>query len=139
MKIATIRDDYHEASAKVSDLVRQLDFAGIGVVWIFTVGKDDVGIGFSFFLLLPLGSFVLSLAFDLVQYVYKSVLLEVLNSHFWAKFHDDEKDVSFSARWNWPTRACFYIKTGLVVIGYVLLLLFIFWRLIQHYVSTNDS
>jgi hypothetical protein len=131
MKISEIRADYYEASGKVSDLVRNLDFAGIGVVWIFTVGKDSGGIHFSYFLLFPLLLFVASLGCDLLQYVYKTTLLNLLNRHFWKKYHDNDKEVDFSDRWNWPTEVFFWLKTAFVVAAYGLLVMFILWQVIQ--------
>ena len=44
MKISKLREDYSKASAKVSELVRQLSFAGIAVIWILRTGEHAGGI-----------------------------------------------------------------------------------------------
>ena len=110
--------------------MRQLDFAGIAVIWIFKIGKDEAGgVHFSKTLLWPLALFVLSLAFDLLQYVYKSAFLGILNHRSWNKYHNEEKDLKFSERWNWPTIGCFWIKTLLLCAAFGFLLTFLFKEL----------
>ena len=37
MKIHELRSTYYEASGKVSDISRQLAFAGIAVIWVLRV------------------------------------------------------------------------------------------------------
>ena len=138
MKISEINNDYLEASGKVSDLVRQFDFAGIGVIWIFTVGKDSGGIHFSKYLLLPLLCFVLSLALDLAQYIYKTIVLGFLNRHYFKKYQDNDKEVSFSGYFNWPTITFFTMKTAFAALGYLLLIIFISLKFIQGEIGGSD-
>jgi hypothetical protein len=107
MKISKLREDYSKTSAKLSELVRQLSFAGIAVIWILRTGEHAGGIKYSNHLLLPLASFVASLAFDLLQYVYKTIVTASLNWCAWRKYRDEEKDVPYSGKWNWPTNAFF--------------------------------
>jgi hypothetical protein len=127
MKIKEIKTEYYEASGKVSDLIRQLDFAGIAVIWIFKTGKESAaGIHYSNELLWPLILFVVSLAFDLAQYVYKAAYLGILNHRSWKRYHDDEKVIPLSEKRNWPTIICFWAKTILVCVGFAFLLAFLF-------------
>jgi len=128
MKISTLCAAYYEATGKASDLIRQLDFAGIAVVWMFK-GEADPAIHFPNRLLWVLGCFAVSLACDLCQYVYKSAMLGLMNHHFWNNHHDDEQDVRFSSRWNWPGIALFWSKIAAVIAGYAMLLNFIQSRL----------
>jgi len=130
MKIKEIKAEYYEASGKVSDLVRQLDFAGIAVIWIFKIGKDEAaGIHFSKALLWPLALLVLSLACDLLQYVYKSAFFGIFNHRSWKKFHDEEKNVRYPDEANLPTNAFFWLKTILTGIAFGFLLTFLFREL----------
>jgi hypothetical protein len=62
VKIAELRDTYYEATDKVSELVRQLSFAGIAVVWILRTGDHTGGVTYSSELLRPLVLFVASLS-----------------------------------------------------------------------------
>lgn len=132
MKIKEIKSDYYEASGKVSELVRQLDFAGIAVIWIFKIGKDEAGgVHFSKALLWPLALFVLSLAFDLLQYVYKTAFLGVLNYRSWKKFRNDEHNVTVPHVGNFPTVSFFWIKTGLACVAFGFLLRFLLKELLR--------
>jgi hypothetical protein len=126
MKISEIRDAYYDATDKVSDIVRQLGLAGIAVIWIFRSGADSGGIKYSHSLIWPLGLFVLTLAADLLQYMYKSLLWGMLNWFLWRQYHDNEKDVIVSGKWNLPTLVLFWIKAALTMLAYVLLFRFIY-------------
>jgi hypothetical protein len=42
MKLQKARDTYYEYSGKLSDITRQLSFAGIAIVWIFRAGDKGV-------------------------------------------------------------------------------------------------
>lgn len=78
MKVQDALDCYYESSGKVSELTRQLALAGIAVVWIFRVGTDHAP-KFPKELLYALLFFVLTLAVDLLQYLYKTLL--------WGRYH----------------------------------------------------
>ena len=68
MKLKEARDIYYERSGKVSDLTRQLAFAGIAVVWIYKVGPEaHPSVAPSF--LIPLILFAVTLLFDFLQAV----------------------------------------------------------------------
>jgi hypothetical protein len=129
MKVSKLKEDYSKASAKVSELVRQLSFAGIAVIWILRTGEHAGGIKYSNHLLLPLVLFVASLAFDLLHYIYKTIVTGLLNLYFWRKYKDEEKDVPYSGKWNWPTNGFFWLKATLVVVAYYYLLSFIYVQL----------
>ena len=129
MKISKLKEDYSKASAKVSELVRQLSFAGIAVIWILRTGEHAGGIKYSNHLLLPLALFVASLAFDLLHYVYKTIVTGSLNWLAWRKYKDEEKDVPYSGKWNWPTNVFFWLKATLVIVAYYYLLSFIYVQL----------
>lgn len=40
MRLSQIREAYEELSGKLSDVNRQLAFAGIGIIWIFKITDD---------------------------------------------------------------------------------------------------
>jgi hypothetical protein len=127
MKISQLKEDYSKASGKVSELVRQLSFAGIAVIWTLRIGEGDIK--YSSDLLLPLALFVASLAFDLLHYIYKTIVTGSLNWCAWRKYKDNEKDVPYSGKWNWPTNVFFWLKATLVIFAYYYLLSFIYVQL----------
>jgi len=66
------REVYYEASGTVSTLCRQLSLAGIAVVWMFKSGTNSGNAPFSNCLLWALLLFVLSLASDILHYVWRT-------------------------------------------------------------------
>jgi hypothetical protein len=129
VKIAELRDTYYEATDKVSELVRQLSFAGIAVVWILRTGEHAGGVKYSSELLRPLVFFVGTLSCDLLQYLYKSVVYGLLNRYYWRRHHDNKADVRVSPKWNWLTLVLFWLKVALVIIAYGYLLNFMWGQL----------
>ena len=103
---------FYGYSEKLSGLVRQLSFAGIAVIWLFKVGGENAGgIEWDDSLLFPLVAFVLALMFDLLQYVYYSLV--------WALFH--RKKERHVQRWcgSTPAPDKFYVSPWINRIGYV--------------------
>lgn len=125
MKISELRDCYYESSGKVSEIIRQLALAGIATIWILKVGTDSGGIKYSKSLLCPLGVFVFCLGLDLLQYVYKTALFGFLNHHYWRKHRDNDKEIKFAEKWNWPALFFFWLKTVMMVSGYAMLIRYI--------------
>jgi hypothetical protein len=129
MKIFEIRDSYYEATGKVSDIVRQLGLAGIAIIWIFRSGTDTGGIPYSHTLKVPLGLFVVSLVFDLLQYAYKSLIWGILNWHYFRKHGENGVEVEISGKWNMPALMLFWSKTIIAVVAYIYLFGFIYHQL----------
>jgi hypothetical protein len=125
MKISELRDGYYDAAGKVSERVHQLSLAGIGIIWILRAGEHTGGIAYSKVLLWPLGIFVGGLAVDFAQYLYKSIIWGSLNTYYWRKHGDNDKEVTISGKWNWPTFVFFWFKVTLTAIGFAILLAFI--------------
>jgi hypothetical protein len=123
MKLKDARDNYYVSSGKLSDVVRQLSFAGIAVIWIFRVGDKPGGIAYSTELLIPMACFVMSLGLDFLQYFYASTA--------WSRFHrykelsgvDNNEDFKAPAWLNVPTLIFFYSKAVLIFGGYIFLLM----------------
>ena len=57
-------------SSKVSDIVRQLILAGIGIVWLFKVTEADSHVTLNSKLFDALTIFVISIILELVQYAF---------------------------------------------------------------------
>ena len=68
--VKEIKESMYLFSGTTSKIVRQLSFIGIGVVWIFRIGKT--GIDLPAEMQLPLFLFVLTLALDLMQNVIQT-------------------------------------------------------------------
>lgn len=124
MKLKDAREAYYEYTGKLSDVNRQLCFAGIAVIWIFAVKEDSGGVTISSQLLLPLGCFVLGLTFDLLQYTVQSVS--------WGVFHrskensgiSEEDEIGAPAWINWAPDWLMCLKVLFTLLGYIALLVY---------------
>lgn len=119
-----IRDTYYQLSGKLSDISRQLDFAGIALIWLFKVemgGKHAIPSA----LLLPAALLVAALSVDLLQYIYSCAAWGVYNRILEIRSIPFDKEFKAPPPINWPTLVCFWSKVLLTVAAYVGLLLFL--------------
>ena len=123
MTLKDVRISYDYYSAKLSDIVRQLCFAGIAVVWIFRKGTS--GISLDEGLTRALTLFVAALGFDLLHYVYSSAAWGIYAHRKEKEGHSDEDTVSPHDSINWFSLACFWIKSIGCILAYSLLLDFL--------------
>ncbi len=122
MKLKDAREEYYGYTGKLSDVNRQLAFAGIAVVWIFAAADKSGSISLPENLVAPLACFVIALAADLLHYVSASAM--------WGLFHRQKEksgigeDADFMApAWiNYPSISFFWAKAFVNLIGFVLLL-----------------
>jgi hypothetical protein len=125
MKISQLKEEYYAASATVSELVRNLSFAGIAIIWVFKAGKEEsAGIPYDPTMKMPMLFLVAALACDLIQYLYKTAVWGCLNTHHWNKIRegeDESKEVSISGLVNWLSVILFWAKGVLCITAYVLL------------------
>jgi hypothetical protein len=84
MKVDEYKTVYEKTSGKLSEINRNIAFAGIAIIWIFT--KTDTQIVVPSELVLPAIFLVLSLIFDMLQYAYKTVIYAVV-------FRNKEKEI----------------------------------------------
>lgn len=68
------RDGYHELSGTASEVSRNLGFAGIAVIWIFKADLPEKAYTLAPELYHAGVVIVLSLALDLLQYVFSSLI-----------------------------------------------------------------
>jgi len=130
---SSYKKEYEDSSKTASDLSRNLAFAGIGIIWIFTKTKDtidDLVIPFS--LLVAAILLVVALFLDIMQYTYKTII-------WYLKFRSVEKkckennEIEHSTSLNLLTWICFYTKIGLVIISYIFIINFLFCSILTIY------
>ena len=119
-----IRDAYDYYTGKVSDIVRQLAYAGIGVIWILKVGTDNGGIAFDAALVQVLHLYVYALAADLLHYVISSASWGIYNKIKEHQKTPADKDFKAPGIINWPSLVFFWGKTALCGFATFKLLLF---------------
>lgn len=123
MKIEDYKKDYYELSGKLSDNVRKLAFAGIAIVWIFKQEKDGTFM-LPQLLKLAMLMFVLALSFDLLQYIYQTIIWGAFHRYHENKIRQDE-ELAAPCYFNWPTIVFFWFKIAVLVLGYVFVLWFL--------------
>ena len=121
MKLSEIRTAYEELSGKLSDINRQLCFAGFGVIWIFNKSVEK-GLLIPDELYLPSFFLILSLSIDLMQYVISTTSWYV---YYLMKrrrgSNDSEVEVNEPERINTFPWALFFMKIISLCIGYFLI------------------
>ena len=122
MIIEDARGHYYKHSKSLSDVNRQLAFAGIAVIWIFTkteklplVIPDD--------LLFPLLFFLISLSLDLCHYISQAWSWGIFQ-YYKEQIKKVKSDEQFKApNWINTTGVLFWVAKVIAnVIGYYLLL-----------------
>jgi hypothetical protein len=130
MKLSKLREDRDYFTEKLSDIVRQLDFAGIAIIWIFRSGGPGTGgIHYSQQLILPLLLLVGSLACDLLQYGYASLVWDLRYRHYDKMGISDGTDVRENKYINLPTRIFFWVKSVLCAGAFIFLFAFLWARI----------
>jgi hypothetical protein len=134
VKLKDALDIYYQRSTNLSDVVRQLNFAGIAVIWLFRTGDKNAGIPYSDLLLWPLGLFIASATFDLLQYAYASAAWGIFHRKQEKKLNNDpEADFHAPGAINWLSNVFFWGKAILTVAAYCLLVRYIAGHLIAHH------
>lgn len=127
MKIEDYKKTYEEFSGLLSTVYRNLAILGFGVIWILIGGiegfnKEQIPL----LLKLSLGVFVVSIIFDLLHYIYQTL---VWYKHFkdLEKIHGTKCDLEFDAEDNKPKYAwrIYWTKIITMLIGYILIFIYI--------------
>ncbi|MDQ1354409.1 MAG: hypothetical protein QG657_4718 [Acidobacteriota bacterium] len=122
-KLSHFREkEYNYFSGKVSELIHNLSFAGIAIIWIFKTDQTGITIDKEF--ILPLISFIASLAFGLFHYLWGTIIWGYFTRKAEKKLTDvatEDPELKAPAWYNWPTNTFFCLKTIFLTIGYILL------------------
>lgn len=129
MKLEDARENYYYYSQKTSEIVRQLGFAGIALIWVFKTeveGKIVVPPE-----LLSTGKLiVIGLGFDLLHYVAGTLAWGVYNGIKERAGTKEGKEFLAPRSVNWPTLFFLWAKVIIISIAYIKLFNFLAQRLI---------
>lgn len=128
MKLKDALENYYHNTGKTSEIVRQLGFAGIAIVWVFkadvagrlTVPQDLIPAA----LLLVAG-----LTLDLLQYVAGSLIWGIYHRTKESDGTTQETEFLAPRQVNWPALFFFWSKTVVMVTAYGLILRFLYYHL----------
>ncbi len=124
MNLEKAREFYYFYTGKTSDVARQLSFAAIAIIWLFSK-RDGVEFYIASDLLLSLKLVVLALVFDLLQYVIGSLLWGVCQRSYEKQGVGEDINFRVFTYINWPTVCCFWLKVTLLALSYVSLFIFL--------------
>lgn len=113
MKLQTMRDAYYGATSTLSELVRNISFAGIASVWILRGEASETIKQLPVDLVLPLLLFLATLLVDFLQYVYRSIAWGALSRRRerGVANKDGETEVADPPAWiNWPNNGLIVVK-----------------------------
>jgi len=117
MELRNVRDAYEELSNKASDVIRQLSFAGIALVWLFKAGAQTAPVLDKSLLRASLFIFF-ALLLDLLQYLAGTT---IWFAYFRFKESNGTKltdDIVAPAWLTWPMWCLFYLKAVSMLIAY---------------------
>jgi hypothetical protein len=125
MKLSGYLEAFYDASEKLSEINRQIAFAGIALIWIFKEGQaPDFKIQTE--LILPAIFFVGALALDITQYAYKTLFWHFFHRHHEKKVEvGEDPEILAPPNANVPTWILFGLKVALVVVSYVMIFFYL--------------
>lgn len=125
MKLEKFKDESYEFSKLTSDLVRQFAFAGIAIIWLFKFEKPQDQL-IPKELIVPLLSFVMTLACDLLQYLIPTIIWTVFFRYYEKKFKGNtEKEIKANPILIFPGWLFFIFKIILLSIGFIFIIKFL--------------
>ncbi|NRD24877.1 hypothetical protein HNV10_16605 [Winogradskyella litoriviva] len=116
-KLSEFKEDYYFFTGKLSDINRQIAFAGIALIWVFKKG-ENTEFQIDNELILPAIFIVGALAFDMFQYIYQSVVWSIFYTRKNRKNKSEDKKIKSPEYLNYPSWVFFFIKVILVLIAY---------------------
>ena len=125
MKLSEYKETYQWFSGKASDVVRQLSFAGIAIIWIFKTQSQGIP-KIPNALLIPLGLFCVSLATDLLQYVLGYIIWYIYFRYHEKKGINENHELKHHPLLPVPLHLCMTIKILAVILAYYKLIVFIY-------------
>lgn len=118
MTLADLKANYEARSLKAGDIVRQLDLAGIAIIWVFKVSVA-ASLAIEPKLLLAAILIFASLSFDLAQYLLGTLMLFSYFRYKERMGTTEEQNFDLPAWLPLPMWICFWLKSGLVLAAYL--------------------
>lgn len=122
MKLEEYKKKSHEYTAKASEIGRQINFAGIGIIWIIKTSNNELNISSST-ILIPLVLISISLMLDFCQYFFGGLI--------WINFYKEKEKQGLSKEFDvtseeWRSRILYwlyYLKFIFMTIAYIFIII----------------
>lgn len=128
--LKSYREDFESITKNLSDIFRNLSFAGIGIIWIFKNNSLNSKI-IPDALYSPLVLLIIALALDFMQYLWKGINYYAFykrNEILYDKKKLTEKDIEDVQIWNYVsigTWTFFGLKIGFMIAAFINIFCFI--------------
>lgn len=126
--------DFYDDTGKISELIRNAAFAGIGIIWIFK-NSDPSKKMLPLELVTPLTFLVIALFFDIVQYIWRALNIYFYYKKYESKYdknqiqNEDLIDVKFPNYIEYGTWIFFTLKIFFVLFAYLKIYFFLIEKL----------
>jgi hypothetical protein len=117
VKLADVRSAYEELTGTASSLVRQLAFAGIGLIWAFRLPSGERLLPGE--LVFPAFTIVAALSLDFVQYVVQGLSWAVYYRVKEWKGIGAEEEFEAPSALNWLPWTFWALKVTAIAIAYI--------------------
>lgn len=118
LKLSETRIAYEDASGKLSEINRQLCFAGFGIIWLYNMTEHSVCIPKELYF--PSVLLVISLMLDVAQYAYTTISWGIFYHHKTSPTKDEDELPIVEPKWfNAPAWILFGSKIFIMAIAYV--------------------
>lgn len=132
MKREDCRENYKYFSGTASEIVRQLAFGALAIIWIF---KEESLTGAAIVplkLMLAAQFAVIALSFDLLHYISGAAVWGGYNRYLEKRGYSADREFKAPRVINWPTLFFFWGKIAALVLTYFRIFTFLTGKLYWH-------
>lgn len=122
MRLSDVRQTYYDHSGKASEIVRQLGFAGIALVWLFKTGADGRWLVPRD--LLPAAVCIaIGLSLDLLHYFVGAVVWGVYGRYRERCGTSEDEEFLVHPKLNWPANVFYFGKITFILVAYIVFII----------------
>lgn len=124
MELEKYKEVYEKHSGTLSNINRQIAFAGIAIIWIFKK-TNGVEVSISSELLWAAIFIIAALFLDMIHYLYLTIVWSAFYNKKEKEGIGQKEDVESSTGWNLASWIFFYSKVGCVFIACSIILFYL--------------
>lgn len=133
--VANYKKDYEYFTGKASDIIRNLAFAGIAIIWIFKTTSTDGSLKIPIILIIPLIWLVITLALDLCQYIVGGLIWFIyyrfIESEIKKGKISENDDIKAPGILPAIIHLFYFSKLASIVVAYIFLFLFLYEQFVK--------
>jgi len=125
MKLKDCRENYYFHTGKVSEISRQLAFAGLALIWIFIGLEIQETLAIPNALIWPGILILVTLALDFLHYLTAAAIWGIYGRAKERAGISQSTEFKAPRHLNWPAIVLFILKATAIIIAYILLIRFL--------------